>query len=183
MRHRNHRHTLGLTKEHRSAVMANLSVALIEHGRIQTTVTKAKALRPYVEKLVTLAKKAQKATPERSVALRRVARARLRDETAVYRLFNERVGEFMDRPGGYTRIYKIGPRLGDAAEMALITFIDADDEGYGKSKRKSGAKKAAKKASTKKAAAKKTAAADDADAEEATEAKAEASGDEAKARD
>lgn len=140
--------------------MANLSQALLKHDRIQTTLPKAKALRPHVEKIISLAKRAQGATPERALFLRRLAIARVRDKAIVKTLFDEKVTEFMDRPGGYTRIYKLGTRLGDAAEMAVIQLIPASDEGYAKKK------PAAKKA---KAAAEATPVV----AEEAAEAPAE----------
>ncbi len=135
MRHRKHRHTLGVTKEHRHAKLANLAAALFLHGRIETTVSKAKALRPFAERIITLAKEAQNSTPERAVYLRRQALARVRHPEAVRMLFSERVAEFLNRPGGYTRIYKIGPRVGDAAEMALIALIEASDEGYSRKRR------------------------------------------------
>jgi len=136
MRHRNHRHSLGVTKEHREALMANLSAALFRHGRIQTTLAKAKALRPFAEKIVTLAKKAA-ATEDASRQLhyRRIALARVRDKAAVKQLFNERVEEFTDRTGGYVRIYKLIPRESDGAPMAIVELIEAADEGYSKPKR------------------------------------------------
>ncbi|MGF1484656.1 MAG: 50S ribosomal protein L17 [Opitutales bacterium] len=145
MRHRKHRHTLGVKKEHRAALMANLAAALFRHGRIETTLAKARALRPFAEKIVTLAVKADKASdPAKKVHYLRMAIARVRDTEAVFQLFNERVAEFKDRPGGYTRIYKLVPRVGDAANMALIELINASDEGYSKPKSRSG--KARKKA-------------------------------------
>jgi len=143
MRHLKHRHELGVKKAHRPALIANLALALIKEGRIKTTLAKAKALRPFIEKIITLAKNG-------SLADRRLAASRLRNKEAVQLLFNEKVEEFKDRPGGYTRIYKIGTRVGDAAEMALIELIPAADEGYGK-KRKKKAKKTAKKATEEKA--------------------------------
>jgi large subunit ribosomal protein L17 len=127
MRHRKHRHTLGVTKEHRSALLANLASSLIKEGRIRTTLAKAKALRPFVEPLITLSKSG-------TLHQRRLAMARLRDEDAVRVLFNEKAQEFANRPGGYTRIYKLGNRLGDAAEMALIELVGASDQGYRKSR-------------------------------------------------
>jgi len=136
MRHLKHRHQLGRKKEHREALMANLAMALIKHGRIETTFPKAKALRPFIEKLITLAKKAEGAPKEKALHLRRLALARIRDKEAVNMLFKERVSEFTSRPGGYTRIYKLGARVGDAAEMALICLIAADDEGYAKRRKK-----------------------------------------------
>ncbi len=147
MRHRKHRHSLGVKKEHRAALMANLAAALFRHGRIQTTLAKARALRPFAEKIITLAVKAEKASdPAKKVHYLRMAISRVRDKEAVFQLFNERVAEFADRPGGYTRIYKLVPRVGDAANMALIELIDGSDEGYSKPKRSKGRKKAAAKA-------------------------------------
>ncbi len=169
MRHSKRKHKLGVSGPHRSAMMGNLAVALITHGRIETTLAKAKALRPFIEKIVTLAKKAEKANDAaRKLHFRRLAIARVRDKQAVAQLFDERVTEFVDRPGGYTRIYKIGQRIGDAAEMALIEFIDGSDEGYEGPKKKA-AKKSAKKAAKKKAA-KKAVAAEDAPADEEEDA-------------
>ncbi|WP_343224830.1 50S ribosomal protein L17 [Pelagicoccus sp. SDUM812005] len=144
MRHRKHRNQLGVKKEHREALLANLSTALIQRGRIKTTLKKAKALRPFVEKVITLAKKG-------TLHDRRIAISRVRDVGVVHELFEEKVEQFKDRNGGYTRIYKIGTRRGDAAEMALIELIDADDEGYAK-KGKAKAKKAEKPAAEEAAA-------------------------------
>ena len=153
MRHRKHSNQLGLTKEHRLAVMANMSSSLIKEGKITTTLKKAKALRPFVEKVITLAKSG-------SLHDRRIAISRVRDKDAVHMLFDEKAEQFANRNGGYTRIYKLGTRVGDAAEMALIELINADDEGYGKkTKPKAKAKKAEKPAAE--------AVADEAKAEEA----------------
>jgi large subunit ribosomal protein L17 len=128
-------------------MMGNLAVALITHGRIQTTLSKAKALRPFIEKVITLAKKADAANDAaRKLHYRRLAIARVRDKQAVAQLFDERASEFADRSGGYTRIYKLGQRVGDAAEVALIELIDGNDEGYSKKPAKKAAKKATKKA-------------------------------------
>ena len=149
MRHRKHSFQLGVKKEHRLALMANLAAALLQHGRIQTTLPKAKALRPFVEKIITLSKKAKSATPERALHLRRLAMARVRNKTVVHNLFEKRADEFLDRNGGYTRIYKLGTRIGDTAEMALIELIDASDEGYKKSSRR---KKSGKRKTTARAA-------------------------------
>lgn len=136
MRHNKHRSTLGVTREHRAAMLSNLSAALITHGRIETTLTKAKALRPFIEKVITKAKQAAAKTEKRdAIHLRRLALSSIRDENAVTKLFNETYKEFANRSGGYTRIYKLGQqRIGDAAEMALIEFVKADDPGYKKSK-------------------------------------------------
>jgi len=146
MRHNKHHASLGVTVEHRRAMMSNLAAALITHGRIQTTLTKAKALRPFIEKVITKAKQAAAKTDKKdALHLRRLALSDVRDENALTLLFNEKHKEFTNRNGGYTRIYKLGQqRLGDAAEMALIEFVKADDPGYKKSKGKKAPK--AKKA-------------------------------------
>jgi large subunit ribosomal protein L17 len=143
MRHNKHHASLGVTREHRRAMLSNLAASLITHGRIQTTLTKAKALRPFVEKVVTKAKRAAAKTEAKdAIHLRRLALADVRDETAITKLFNETHKEFTNRNGGYTRIYKLGARQSDAAEIALIEFVKADDPGYKKSK---GGRKSAKK--------------------------------------
>ena len=153
MRHSKKKHKLGVSGPHRSAMMGNLAVALIQHGRIETTLPKARALRPFIEKIITLAKKAEKANDAaRKLHFRRLAIARVRDKAAVAKLFDELVSEFTDRNGGYTRIYKLGQRIGDAAEMGLIELIDGNDEGYDKKPKKKAAKKSAKKKAAKKAA-------------------------------
>src|SRR6267154_2198729 len=148
MRHNKHHASLGLTVEHRRAMLSNMAASLITHGRIQTTLTKAKALRPFIEKVITKAKQAAAKTEKKdAIHLRRLALSDVRDETAVTLLFNEKYKEFENRAGGYTRIYKLGAqRLGDAAEMALIEFVKADDVGYKKAK-------VAKKGKSKKAKA------------------------------
>ncbi len=139
-----HRAGLGVTKEHRAAMLSNMAASLIEHGKIQTTLTKAKALRPFIEKVITKAKKASVATEKKdALHLRRMALKDVRNESAIALLFNEKVKEFANRPGGYTRIYKLGTMgRNDAAEMAQIEFIKADDAGYTK-RRKPAAKAAA----------------------------------------
>lgn len=146
MRHNKHRASLGVTREHRVAMMSNLAAALINHGRIKTTLTKAKALRPFIEKVITKAKHAAGKSEKRdALHLRRLALRDVHDEDAVTLLFNEKYKDFESRAGGYTRIYKLGPqRLGDAAEMALIEFVKADDPGYKKSKGKKRSGKASK---------------------------------------
>ena len=135
--------------------MASLSAALFRHDRIQTTLGYAKALRPFAEKIITMAKKAA-ATDDSAKKLhyRRLALAKVRDESAVHFLFADKVSKFLERNGGYTRIYKLVKRANDAADMAIIELIEADDEGYKKSKApaKKAAKKGAKKGSAKKAA-------------------------------
>jgi large subunit ribosomal protein L17 len=147
MRHNKHHASLGVTREHRAAMLSNMGASLIKHGRIETTLTKAKALRPFIEKIITKAKKAAAASEKKdALHLRRLALKDIRDESAVTLLFNEKVKQFEKRSGGYTRIYKLGPqRISDAAEMALIEFVGAEDTGYSKSRgKKKGAKKAAK---------------------------------------
>lgn len=146
MRHLKHRNQLGRKKEHRQALISNLTAALLRHGKVQTTLPKAKALRPFAERIITLAKQADGASPERALHYRRLALSRVRDGDAVRILFKERVSEFKDRTGGYTRIYKLGARRGDAAEMAVIQLIPADDEGYAKRARKGAGKASAKAA-------------------------------------
>ncbi len=142
MRHNKHHASLGVTREHRAAMLSNMAASLITHGRIQTTLTKAKALRPFVEKIITKAKQAAAKTQKKdAIHLRRLALADVRDETAVTKLFNETYKEFANRNGGYTRIYKLGAqRQSDAAEMALIEFVKADDPGYKKQKGRKSAK-------------------------------------------
>jgi large subunit ribosomal protein L17 len=156
---------MGVKKEHRASLMASLASALFRHDRIETTLGYAKALRPFAEKVITLAKKAA-ATEDTAKKLhyRRNALAKLRDVSAVHFLFVEKVSKFLNRQGGYTRIYKLVPRKGDAADMAIIELIEADDQGYKavekpaeKAEEAVAEKKPAKKAATKKATAKKTA--------------------------
>jgi large subunit ribosomal protein L17 len=142
MRHRKHNHQLGVKSAHRVSLVANLSCSLIEHGRIKTTLAKARALRPAIEKLITLAKKAHLSEDSaRKVHYRRLAISRLRNKKAVSKLFDELVDQFTGRNGGYTRIYKLAlPRLGDAADMALIEFVEEAPKKKAK-KKKSAAKK------------------------------------------
>lgn len=117
MRHRNHRGRLGLNVGHRTAVLRNLAIPLIENGRIRTTEAKAKALRPFLERLVTLAKKD-------TTHNRRLVFSRLQKKGAVTKLFAEIGPRFATRPGGYTRIVHAGQRMGDASWMAFIEFVD-----------------------------------------------------------
>ncbi|RMH51724.1 MAG: 50S ribosomal protein L17 [Zetaproteobacteria bacterium] len=121
MRHRKHRTSLGLPSGHRRALLGNLAAALITHGRIETTQAKARAVRPYVEKLITLGK-------DGSLHARRRALARLRHRSVVDRLFVEVAPRFAGRNGGYTRITKTGYRVGDAAPMAVIELIGDDEQ-------------------------------------------------------
>ena len=148
MRHLNHHSSLGVTREHRASMLSNLAASLITHGRIQTTLGRARVLRPFIEKVITKAKQAAAKTEKRdALHLRRLALRDVRDEDAVTLLFNEKYKEFVNRQGGYTRIYKLGPqRISDAAELALIEFVKADDPGYKKSKGRKKAKAAGTKA-------------------------------------
>ena len=150
MRHSKHKHLLGVKSAHRLSLMANMCCALIENGRIRTTLAKAKALRPSIEKIITLAKKAHiSEDPAKKVHYRRLAIARLRNKKSVQKLFDELAEDFVNRTGGYTRIYKLAiPRLGDAADMAIIEFVKASDKGYGK--RKGSGKKTDKKSKSSK---------------------------------
>ena len=143
MRHRKHNHQLGVKTAHRTSMLANLCCSLIENGRIKTTLARARALRPTIEKIITLAKKAHLAQdPAQKIHYRRLAISRLRSKSATKKLFDELVEQFAKREGGYTRIYKLAlPRLGDASEMALIEFVEEPA-----SKKK---KKKAKKSSSK----------------------------------
>lgn len=118
MRHRNGSgRKLGRSTAHRAALFKNLAIALIEHERIETTDAKAKDLKRYADKLITLGKKGTQAA-------RRLAYAQLRSEPAVERLFTDLAERYKARPGGYTRVLKTGPRVGDNAPMSLIEFVD-----------------------------------------------------------
>ena len=117
MRHRKSGRKLGRNSSHRKAMFRNMSTSLLLHETIKTTVPKAKELRRVVEPLITLSKKD-------SVANRRLAFSRLRDKENVGKLFSEIGPRFIERPGGYVRILKLGPRAGDAAPMAMVQLVD-----------------------------------------------------------
>ena len=117
MRHHRAGRKLGRDASHRKALYANLTASLIEHGRIKTTVAKAKEVRPIAEEMITLGRRGD-------IHARRQALAFLRSQDVVHLLFSEVAPRFADRPGGYTRIAKLGPRLGDAAEMAYLELVD-----------------------------------------------------------
>jgi large subunit ribosomal protein L17 len=110
---------LGRDSAHRKALYSNLAGALIEHGRIRTTVTKAKAVKPLAEQMITLGRRGD-------LHARRQATSFLRSRDVVHKLFADVAPLFKDRPGGYTRIVKIGPRPGDAAEMAYLELVDEE---------------------------------------------------------
>lgn len=157
MRHRKHNHQLGVKSAHRVSLVANLSCSLIEHGRIKTTLAKARALRPAIEKIITLAKKAHSCEDAaRKIHYRRLAIARLRNKKAVSKLFDELVDQFLGRNGGYTRIYKLAlPRLGDAADMALIELVEEATKKKGKKKKAASAKGSQKSSSVQEEASEK----------------------------
>ena len=117
MRHARSGKKLGRDSAHRKALYSNLAGALIEHGRIETTEAKAKAVRPFAEKLITLGKRGD-------LHARRLALAELRSNDVVHQLFAEIAPRFAERPGGYTRIVKLGARQGDAAPMAYLELVD-----------------------------------------------------------
>ena len=125
MRHGYRGRRFNRTAEHRKAMFANMSAALLKHEQIVTTLPKAKELRPIVEKLVTLGKKG-------GLAMRRQAISEMRDKDQVKKLFDVLAPRYKDRQGGYTRIIKAGFRYGDNAAMAVIEFVDRDVEAKGK---------------------------------------------------
>ncbi|MBA3940589.1 MAG: 50S ribosomal protein L17 [Sphingopyxis sp.] len=124
MRHKSGGRKLQRTGAHRIAMFRNMSASLIKHEQITTTVAKAKELRPYVEKLVTLAKRG-------GLANRRLAMSRLMDDTQLVKLFDVLAERYKDRNGGYTRIIKAGIRASDAAPIAIIEFVDRDVDAKG----------------------------------------------------
>ena len=119
MRHRVGGRKLGRTSSHRQALFRNMAAALIKHEQITTTLPKAKELRPYVEKLITLAKKG-------GLSNRRLAHARLLDDAQLQKLFDVLAKRYADRAGGYTRVIKAGIRASDAAPMGIIELVDRD---------------------------------------------------------
>jgi len=124
VRHQRAGRKLGRTSAHRRSLYANLAGALIEHGRIKTTEAKAKAVKPLAEQMITLGRRGD-------LAARRRAIATLRSTEVVHQLFAEVAPRFADRPGGYTRIVKLGPRHGDAADMVYLELVDFTPIGAG----------------------------------------------------
>ena len=124
MRHGIHGRKLQRKTGHRKALFRNMAAALIKHEQIVTTAPKAKELRPYVEKLITLAKRG-------GLSNRRLAMSRLGDETQLKKLFDVLAERYGDRDGGYTRVIKAGYRGSDAAQMAVIEFVDRDVDAKG----------------------------------------------------
>ncbi|WP_343343761.1 50S ribosomal protein L17 [Sphingomicrobium sp. XHP0239] len=124
MRHRVGHRKLQRTSSHRAALLRNMAAALIKHEQIKTTTAKAKELRPYVEKLITLSKKG-------GLSNRRLAHTKLLDDAQLQKLFDTLADRYADRNGGYTRIVKAGIRRSDAAPMAVIEFVDRDVDAKG----------------------------------------------------
>ncbi|MHA6333219.1 50S ribosomal protein L17 [Qipengyuania sp. CAU 1752] len=124
MRHGISQRKLSRKSGHRKALFRNMSAALIKHEQIVTTLPKAKELRPYIEKLITLAKRG-------GLSNRRLAMGRLLDETQLKKLFDVLAERYSDREGGYTRIIKAGYRASDSAQMAVIELVDRDEDARG----------------------------------------------------
>ncbi len=124
MKHGIKQRKLNRTSQHRLAMFANMAAALVKHEQIVTTLPKAKELRPFVEKLVTLGKKG-------GLANRRLAMSRMRDQDQVKKLFDTLAERYKEREGGYIRIMKAGFRYGDNAPMAVIEFVDRDESAKG----------------------------------------------------
>lgn len=125
MRHNMKGRKLNRTSSHRKAMLANMAVALVKHEQIETTLPKAKELRRYVDRLITLAKKG-------GISNRRLAVSRMRDEEMAKKLFDVLGPRYTERNGGYTRVLKAGFRYGDMAPMAIIELVDRDPEAKGK---------------------------------------------------
>ena len=124
MRHGISQRKLSRKSGHRTALFRNMAAALIKHEQIATTLPKAKELRPYVEKLITLAKRG-------GLSNRRLAMSRLQDETQLKKLFDVLAERYSDRDGGYTRIIKAGYRESDSAQLAIIEFVERDEDAKG----------------------------------------------------
>ena len=122
MRHQKKRNKLSRDAGHRKALVRNLCAQVLQHERIKTTQAKAKAVKPFAEQMITLGKRGD-------LHARRLALAELRSQDVVHQLFAEVAPRFAERPGGYTRIVKLGPRLGDAAEMVYLELVDYEPAG------------------------------------------------------
>ena len=127
MRHNKKFNHLGRTTSHRKAMLANMANSLIMHKRIKTTVAKAKALRVYIEPIITRAKEVPDQTPEQATHMRRMVFKRLQNKYGVTELFKVVGPKVGSRPGGYTRILKTGHRLGDGADMCIIELVDFNE--------------------------------------------------------
>lgn len=146
MRHRVGHRKLGRVTEHRIAMLRNQASALILHERIETTVPKAKELKPFVERIITIAKRslADTSDPVRGVNARRLVARDIADKAVVTKLFDEIAPRFVERPGGYTRLLRLGHRRGDSADVALIELVGSEYDPNAEPKSKKGkAKKAA----------------------------------------
>ena len=130
MKHRIKQRKLNRTSSHRKAMLANMAASLVKHEQITTTLPKAKELKPYIEKLITLGKQAND-KPATALSKRRQAISKMRDEAMVAKIFDVLAERYDSRPGGYTRIMKAGFRYGDAAPMAVIELVDRDMEAKG----------------------------------------------------
>lgn len=161
MIHRRKGRKLKRTASHRKAVLSNLSVSLIKNKKIKTTLAKAKELRGFFESLVTKSRKAyalKDSKKEYAVHLRREVNKFIKDREAVKTLFDEIAPKVIDRPGGYTRVLKMGRRLGDAAEIAMIELVDYNiEKTEQKAKEKTASEELKKTKKKAKTAAKKTA--------------------------
>ena len=131
MKHRIKQRKLNRDSQHRKAMLANMAASLVKHEQIVTTLPKAKELRPFVEKIITMGKQGQ-ANPDCALAKRRQAMSVMRDETQVKKVFDVLAERYKDRQGGYCRVLKAGYRYGDAAPMAVIELVDRDPEAKGK---------------------------------------------------
>ena len=148
MRHRVDTFKIGRSGSHRRAMLANMAASLFEHGKIETTLVKAKELRRFAEKLITIAKK-------NDLHRRRIAVSRLRDKTITKELFDEIAPGYAERVGGYTRILKLARRRGDAAEMCIIMLVEAGAPAKAEAPKAEAEAKEAPKAEEKKAEEKK----------------------------
>jgi len=134
MRHRVKGKKLNRDSGHRKALRMNLASELLEHGRIKTTIAKAKFIRGHVEKIITIAKRGlakaeEEGRDEIAVHARRIVASRLNNNRVlIQKLFDDIAPSFKERPGGYTRIYKLGPRKGDNADMAIIELVSSDED-------------------------------------------------------
>ncbi len=130
MKHRIKQRKLNRTSPHRMAMLANMAASLVKHEQIVTTLPKAKELRPFVEKIITMGKQA-KASPDSALSKRRQAISVMRDKEQVQKVFDVLADRYADRPGGYCRVLKAGFRYGDAAPMAVIELVDRDPAAKG----------------------------------------------------
>ena len=174
MRHGKKFNHLGRTADHRRAMLANMAISLIMHKRITTTVAKAKALKKYVEPLITKAK-------EDSTNSRRVVFSYLQNKEVIKELFSTVAEKVGDRPGGYTRIIKLGTRQGDAAQICFIELVDFDPEMAKTETKKKATRRSRKSAPKAEAPAQEAPAAEEVKAEEAPAAEESPAAEEAKA--